>query len=1215
MRIVVTALMASSVVAGVAHAADKPAIGPAPSWVVPVAIPSDAGATADAPVSVLLSDQQVKLERGRQVVYVEMALRIQTPEGLSAGNISYPWRPDVDELTVHKLHIRRGDKVIDVLASGQTFTVVRREQNLESAMLDGVLTANIQPEGLQVGDILDFAASVSSNDPTLKGHVEQFGAGGFNGVPIKRAHLRVQWPAALPVRMRQTAALPPTKLKVSGGTTAFETTLADVALSSPPKGAPTRYRLGRLVEFTDFASWADLGALMAPLYAQAATIAAQGPLRSEFDRIASMSSDPKVRAQAALALVQDRIRYVALTMGAGGYVPADAETTWARRYGDCKAKTALLLGLLHGLGIEAVPVVVNSMAGDGIDARLPMAGLFDHVLVRATIAGRVYWLDGTRTRDTDLDRISVPDVGWGLPLVERGAALVRMLPAVPPQPMRDTTIRIDASAGISAPAPTTVETVLRGDEAIGTGIALASLGGEARDRALKEYWKGQYDFIEVATTAATFDATTGEERLSMTGKATLDWSNGNYQTDGTSVGYRADFSRDPGRDQDAPFAVAFPWYIRTRETIVLPKGAGTFRLGAGIEVNEVAGGIDYRRHASIADNIFSVEKTERSVTTEFPAADAAKEQAALRALADRSATLRTPVNYSYTGKDTEALRATVPTTSAGYVSRAKAFIDRDLRADALRDYDKAIALDPDNVYAWANRGMTRVQVGDLAGAKADLAKADSIDPDFILTAIARGMLARRERRWGDAVKAYTRALALEPDNGFAAEQRATSYAMMGDQQSALTALTEWVTRKPDDATRYVTRGNAYMNAARYDEAIADFDRAQKLEPDNVWAVANRGMARLWKSDAAGATKDLDAAAVIDPRNVVVLRARGLLTLQKGDAQAAVDAFTQALAVEPDNAFALGHRAEAQHALRHEDAALQDAAAAIRQSPIWTDMYLLRANILRGQGKFDAALAEAAALTAANPNDAYAQVVAARLLDAAHRLEEARAAYDRALAIKPEAYIYYNRSLSHPKADIAARRADLDAALKLDPTLVVALAGKAQLLADGGDLPGAIAQYTAALATVPEDDGLLTARGIAYARAGDRVRADADFARAREKAAQPMQLNNMCWAKATAGVALESALQDCDAALAKLPDAPAILDSRGFVLLRLGRADEAIAVYDRVLAEVPTMAVSRYARALAWARKGDTTKAAADAAAAEKADPDVRARYAEYGMQL
>jgi hypothetical protein len=554
MKVLLAALVATSALTGAAYAADKPLIGPTPVWVKPVA-PLPAPAKPDeAPVRVLLSDQQMALEPGRQTVYSETTVKIQTPQGLAAGNISLPWRPETDVLTVHKLLIRRGDQTIDVLKSGQTFTVLRREQNLESATLDGVLTANIQPEGLQVGDTLEFAASISSSDPVLKGHVEQIAAA-WNGFPIGRAHLRMQWPTTLPTRLRQTASLPALKPTKAGDTSSVELSLDNVEPIIPPRGAPGRYGIGRLVEVTDFASWADLRALMAPLYDKAAVIAAQGPLRLELERIQKLSPDPKVRTEAALALVQDRVRCVALAMGAGGYVPADAETTWARRFGDCKGKTALLLALLHAMGIDAESVAVSTVFGDGLDARLPMVGLFNHVLVQASVDGRTYWLDGTRMGDTSLDRLATPNFGWGLPLLAKGAALVRMLPSPLSVPTQDVSIRINASKGISAPAPARIEVIMRGDEAIGTNAALANLVGEARDRTLKEYWKGLYDFIDVRTTSASFDQKAGELRLSMEGEAKLDWANGNYQTDGTNVGYRADFSRDPGPDKDAPFAV------------------------------------------------------------------------------------------------------------------------------------------------------------------------------------------------------------------------------------------------------------------------------------------------------------------------------------------------------------------------------------------------------------------------------------------------------------------------------------------------------------------------------------------------------------------------------------------------------------------------------------------------------------------------------------
>ncbi len=1217
MKVLLSALVATSALTSVAYAADKPVIGPTPSWVKPVTPPPVPVKADEAPVRILLSDQQVALEPGRQTVYSETSLKIQTPQGLAAGNISLPWRPETDVLTVHKLLIRRGDQTVDVLKSGQTFTVLRREQNLESATLDGVLTANIQPEGLQVGDTLEFAASVSSSDPTLKGHVEQI-AGAWNGFPIGRAHLRVQWPTSLRARLRQTASLPALKPTKIGDTSTVELSLDNVEPIIPPKGAPARYRIGRLVEVTDYASWADLGALMAPLYEKAAAIPAQGSLRSELERIQSLSSDPKVRTEAALALVQDRVRYVALAMGAGGYVPADAETTWSRRYGDCKGKTALLLALLHAMGIEAEPVAVSTTFGDGLDARLPMVGLFNHVLVRASVTGRTYWLDGTRTGDTSLDRLTTPNLGWGLPLVTKSAALVRMIPTPLAVPTQDTSIRIDASAGISVPAPTKIETILRGDDAIGTSVALANLAGEARDRALRDYWKNQYDFIDVKTTSATFDPKTGEQHLIIEGTAKMDWSGGSYQTDGTSVGYRADFSRDPGPDRDAPFAVPYPTFTRTTETIVLPKGRGDFKLGTGLEVDQTTAGIQYRRHATIKDDVFTIEKTERSVTPEIPAEDAQAAQAALHTLADHPANLRKPLGYEASEKEVAAARANTPSNAFEYGRRAGLFIDQGMRKEALADYSKAIELDPTNVWAWSNRGITRVQEGDLAGARADLDKAEALDPTYVQIFIGRGMLADVEHRSKDAIDAYTKALQREPGNGYALTQRAAAYAALGDQGKAIADLTAKadadVTANPDAASPYLDRGNLMLDIRRFDDAIKDFDKALSLEPKNAMALADRGMARAWKGDLEAASTDLNAAFAIDPKNVVVFRARGLIAQQKGAWRDAIAAYTSALQLEPSSGFALGHRAEAARAAGDNEAALRDAAAAIKQQSGWIELYLLRANVLRSQGREIEALAEAKAVTAANPDNSYAHVVAANIYSAFHKDAEAMRAYDKAIALKPEAYVYLNRSLRRPKSDLAGRRADLDAALKLEPNLTEAIAQKADLQAESGDLTGAISTYSSALEKSPDDLALLMGRGIAYARSGEAAHADADFQRARGKAAGPVILNNMCWAKATAGVALESALADCNAALAKAPDMAGYLDSRGLVLLRLGRIDDAIADYDRALAKGPNIPSSLFGRAVAWARKGDRAKAESDAAAAAKIDPDIQTDFERYGVK-
>ena len=127
-----------------------------------------------------------------------------------------------------------------------------------------------------------------------------------------------------------------------------------------------------------------------------------------------------------------------------------------------------MIAILHSLGVQAEPVLVQASLGDMIADRLPMIGLFNHVLVRAHVGAKDYWLDGTRTGDSDLDSIEVPDFGWGLPVLA-GSKFVQMVPAPLTTPRLERHVSIDASGGVYAPAPITIDEIYRGDSAIGLG--------------------------------------------------------------------------------------------------------------------------------------------------------------------------------------------------------------------------------------------------------------------------------------------------------------------------------------------------------------------------------------------------------------------------------------------------------------------------------------------------------------------------------------------------------------------------------------------------------------------------------------------------------------------------------------------------------------------------------------------------------------------------
>ncbi|WP_181008330.1 tetratricopeptide repeat protein [Sphingomonas montanisoli] len=294
-------------------------------------------------------------------------------------------------------------------------------------------------------------------------------------------------------------------------------------------------------------------------------------------------------------------------------------------------------------------------------------------------------------------------------------------------------------------------------------------------------------------------------------------------------------------------------------------------------------------------------------------------------------------------------------------------------------------------------------------------------------------------------------------------------------------------------------------------------------------------------------------------------------------------------------------------------ALSASASATALAPRNIDMYLLRANILRRLKRDEDALKEAAAAQAAAPDLAYAQLAAAAIYSKLDRIADAVKAYDRAIAIRPDASAYLNRALKRPKADVAGRTADIDAVLKLDPSSINGLEAKALLQTERNDHAGAVATWSVVMERMPGYLVPIVRRGISRMRAGDSAGGRRDFAQARALATSAPALNELCWMLAVVGVGLETALAACDAAVRLAPDQASYIDSRAFVLLRLGRLDDAISAYDTALAMTPTKPSSLYGRSVAWARKGDGVRADIVLAAALKADPDVRDRFEGYGI--
>ncbi len=113
------------------------------------------------------------------------------------------------------------------------------------------------------------------------------------------------------------------------------------------------------------------------------------------------------------------------------------------------------------------------------------------------------------------------------------------------------------------------------------------------------------------------------------------------------------------------------------------------------------------------------------------------------------------------------------------------------------------------------------------------------------------------------------------------------------------------------------------------------------------------------------------------------------------------------------------------------------------------------------------------------------------------------------------------------------------------------------------------------------------------------------------------LYRRCSARAFSGRELDLAFADCDAVVRSQPNSAMGHDGRGFVLLRLGRYDEAIRDYDRSLeinsAPNALQASSLFGRGVAETRKGDVSDGATDIQLATSIGPRIADVFASYGV--
>jgi hypothetical protein len=412
--------------------------------------------------------------------------------------------------------------------------------------------------------------------------------------PILDRRVRVLYPAAQVVETRRFNGAGKPVVRVAGDTRDVSLDAHLVPATRSEGDYPNWYTPFAMVQVSPRRSWGDVARWAVALYPEPGALPADLAARVEAWR---KIEDPRARAFAVLRALQAEVRYFGAELGDSTHRPSPPAETWTRRYGDCKDKTYLAVTLLRQLGIEAEPALVSASTGRAVGERLPSAELFDHVIVRARIGGKSYWLDPTLSEQHgSLDTLPVRSYGLALPVIAGADALVPV--EGPAKPDNGTLLSERIAPAVDGRSiELTVSTVYTGLRAERVRARVSAQGTSEISRAYTEFYRKRYGNLSVRTPLTITDAK-DEDRLELVESYVIQdgWTSRDGQTRGLQLhadGLGDDADLPSTVERTGPLALGQPATLRHETTLALPAGWALVDPPAAAKVS--AAGIEYRR--------------------------------------------------------------------------------------------------------------------------------------------------------------------------------------------------------------------------------------------------------------------------------------------------------------------------------------------------------------------------------------------------------------------------------------------------------------------------------------------------------------------------------------------------------------------------------------------------------------------------------------------
>jgi tetratricopeptide (TPR) repeat protein len=452
---------------------------------------------------------------------------------------------------------------------------------------------------------------------------------------------------------------------------------------------------------------------------------------------------------------------------------------------------------------------------------------------------------------------------------------------------------------------------------------------------------------------------------------------------------------------------------------------------------------------------------------------------------------------------------------------------------AVREYKEGISKDSKNKSTYQKRIvevlMRQSRRNEAADMNAQILKDNPNDAD------ARGVAATLLLDKGDVTKAILelqRVVSQAPDNPVARYNLGRAYFMRGDAEQARQQFLKAIEIRPDYLLARMELGRLLIARGDYDVALRTAEEILKMDPNNSAAKLIYSAALMGQRRYGDSRRILEETLKANPTDSQVVFQMAVVDLADGKYKDAEASFRKAYQMTPANTKGLMGVVETYLSQNKVDEALKLLQEEAAKAPTRMDFPTAIANVAIRAGRLDLAINQ----------------------------------FQKVLANTPKGSKDYG-----------------EANLRIGETY-----------RRKGDFTAAINSLQTARQTLPEDVRVLSTMALTFDMASRWAEAKQVYEAAlKVDPSNGSVLNNLAYLLVEHGGDVEQALTYALRAKQALPDMGEITDTLAWIYLKKNIPDKAIEVLTPIIEKNPNQATWRFHLGLAFAQKGDKTRAQAE----------------------